>query len=71
MRQIVLSKQSQTGMRFVSDTCPERPLGGLCLVSRGDLLSLFPRNVCQAVKETPSVKTAHREHGGDFLLTEN
>lgn len=42
VHQIVLSEQSQTGMSFASDTCPEYPLGGLYLVSRVDMLSLFP-----------------------------
>lgn len=30
-----------------------------------------PEMSCQAIKETPSGKTAHREPGGVFLLTEN
>ena len=67
VHQIVLSVRSQTGMSFVSDTCPEHPLGGLCLVSRVDLLSLFPRNVSlqdSAVKVPEGALREASGHGG-------
>lgn len=71
MHYIVFNEQSQAGMSFVIFIRPKHPLGGLCLVSRVDMLGLFPRSVCLAIKATPSVKTAHHGPSGVFLLTEN
>lgn len=71
MLDMVLNEQSQAALSFVKFVCPKRPLGGLSLVSRVDMLGLFPRNVCLAIKETPSVKTAHCGPSGVFLLAEN
>jgi hypothetical protein len=45
MPYIVLNEQGQAGMNFVIFSCPKHPLGGLCLVSRVDVLGLVPRNV--------------------------
>lgn len=57
-------------MSLVIFICPKYSLGGLS-VSRADMLGLSPRNVCLAIKETPSMKTAHHGSSGVFLLTEN
>lgn len=74
MHYVVLNEQSQAGMSFLPFICPficKHPLGGLHLVSRVDLLGPVPWNVCLAIRETPSVKTVHREPSGVFLLTGN
>lgn len=70
MHDVVLNEKSQA-VSFVKFICPKHPLGGLSLVSRVDTLGLFPRNACLAVKETPSVKTAHPGLSGGFLLAGN
>lgn len=71
MHHIVLRAQSQVTRSFVIFVCPTHPLRGLCLVSRVDMLGLFPRNVYLAIKETPSMKTTHHSPSGVFLLTRN
>lgn len=38
-----LNEQSQAGINFVVFICPKHPLGGLSLVSKVDILGLFPR----------------------------
>lgn len=71
MHCIVLNEQSQAGVSFVILACPKHPMRGLCLVSKVNMLGLFPRNVCPAITETRSMKTAHHGPSGVFLLTKN
>lgn len=71
MPDTVLHEPGQAAVRFAQCVCPERPSGALPLASRADMLGLLSGSVCVATKETPSVKTAHHEPRGVFLLTEN
>lgn len=75
---IVLDEQSQAGIGFVIFMCPnvifmcpKHPSGGMCLVYRVSMMGLFHRNVCLAMKELISMKSAHHGPSGVFLLTKN